>query len=195
MNLDLSYFEFIQKEELRVLTAIEMGMRNHEWVPVKLIEKIADLKRGNGFKVIQILLKHKLIAHSNDKKFEGYKLNYSGYDYLALSKFKKIGLISKIESKIGVGKESDIYLVRSEEDKLMVLKLARLGRRSFKTVKNNRDYLQGRTQFNWLYLSRLASTREFNYMTILYEHGFPVPVPVSHNRHAILMGFVNGFPL
>ncbi len=44
--------------------------------------------------------------------------------------------------KIGVGKESDIYLVRTEENKLLVLKLARLGRTSFKTVKNNRDYLK-----------------------------------------------------
>ena len=44
--------------------------------------------------------------------------------------------------KIGVGKESDVYLVRSLEDKLMVLKLARLGRTSFKTIKNNRDYLK-----------------------------------------------------
>lgn len=195
MNLDLSYFEFIKKEELRVLTAVEMGMRNHEWVPVKLIEKIAALKRGNAFKVIQTCLKHKLIAHSHDKKVDGYKLNYQGYDFLAISKFKKNGLLEKVETKIGVGKESDIYLVRSETNKLMVLKLARLGRRSFRTVKKNRDYLNGKTHFNWLYLSRLAATREFNYMTVLYEHNFPIPVPVAHNRHAILMGFVNGFPL
>ena len=43
--------------------------------------------------------------------------------------------------KIGVGKESDIYLVRNVDNKLMVLKLARLGRSSFKSVKKNRDYL------------------------------------------------------
>ncbi len=43
--------------------------------------------------------------------------------------------------KIGVGKESDVYLVRSQGNKLMVLKLARLGRTSFKTIKKNRDYL------------------------------------------------------
>ena len=70
-------------------------MRNHEWVPTKLIEKIAKLKRGNGFKVIQNLLKHKLIAHYN-KKYEGYKLHYMGYDYLAISKFKKAGLLESI---------------------------------------------------------------------------------------------------
>ncbi len=32
-------------------------------------------------------------------------------------------------------------------------------------------------------------------MTALYEHKFPVPVPVCYNRHAILMSFINGFPL
>ena len=88
MNLDLSYFDYIKKDELRVLTAIEMGMRNHEWVPEKLIGNIASLKRGNAFKVIQTLLKHKLIAHYN-KKYEGYKLHYNGYDFLALSKLRK----------------------------------------------------------------------------------------------------------
>lgn len=59
--------------------------------------------------------------------------------------------------KIGVGKESDVYLVRSNENKLLILKLARLGRTSFKTVKNNRDYLKNQQHFNWLYLSKVAA--------------------------------------
>lgn len=32
-------------------------------------------------------------------------------------------------------------------------------------------------------------------MSILHKNNFPVPVPVAHNRHAILMSFINGFPL
>jgi RIO-like serine/threonine protein kinase len=35
-----------------------------------------------------------------------------------------------------------IYLVKSAEGKLMVLKLARLGRASFKSVLKNRDYIK-----------------------------------------------------
>lgn len=62
--------------------------------------------------------------------------------------------------KIGVGKESDIYLVRSQDKKLMVLKLARLGRASFKTVKKNRDYIKNKQHYNWLYLSKIASYKE-----------------------------------
>lgn len=32
-------------------------------------------------------------------------------------------------------------------------------------------------------------------MEALYNNKFPVPIPVSNNRHAILMSFINGFPL
>ena len=70
-----------------------------------------------------------------------------------------------------------------------------MGRQSFKTVKNKRDYLEGRTQTNWLYISRLASMKEYKFMQALYDNKFPVPVPIASNRHAILMSFINGFPL
>ena len=168
MNLDISYFEFLQKNEIRVLTAIEMGMRNHDWVPAKLIEKLANLKRGNAYKTIQHLLKHKLIAHTG-LNYDGYRLNFTGYDYLALNVFYKAGLISKLEMKIGVGKESDIYIARSPENKILVLKLARLGRTSFRSIKEKRDYLGKKTTANWLYLSKISSLKEFKFMEALYE--------------------------
>lgn len=96
-----------------------------------------------------------------NKQYDGYALTYMGYDYLALKAFMKRGTLSRVGIKIGVGKESDIYLCESpahkheesdqkldaEESKqsqLVVVKFARLGRTSFRTVKNNRDYLKGR---------------------------------------------------
>lgn len=66
---------------------------------------------------------------------------------------------------------------------------------SFRTIKNNRDYLQNKTNYNWLYLSRLASLKEFSFMQILYENGFPTPKPIDSNRHGILMSFIDGYPL
>jgi RIO kinase 2 len=44
-----------------------MGMKNHELVPAPLIQAIAKIKRANVFKIIQNLLKHKLIMHKNIK--------------------------------------------------------------------------------------------------------------------------------
>ena len=52
MRLDLSSLRYLTQDDFRVLTAIEMGMRNHEIVPVELIESIAKLKRGSTTKII-----------------------------------------------------------------------------------------------------------------------------------------------
>ena len=63
VKVDANILRYMTKEELRVLTAVEMGMKNHELVPVPLIESIAGLKRGGTYKVMQDLLKYKLVAH------------------------------------------------------------------------------------------------------------------------------------
>lgn len=78
------------------------------------------------------------------QKYDGYKLTYLGYDYLALHSFMKRGSVKKVVGKIGVGKESDIYLCKDDNDNSVVLKFARLGRISFRSVKKNRDYLKHR---------------------------------------------------
>ena len=88
MKLDPDLFEYMKDEHFRVLTAIEMGMRNHQIVPAPLIQSIAKVKSADTFKVIQTLLKHKLIMHKN-LKMDGYALTYMGYDYLALNVFYK----------------------------------------------------------------------------------------------------------
>lgn len=64
-----------------------------------------------------------------------------GYDYLALKVLIKRGHVAKIGPKIGVGKESDIYICYKPDGEECVVKFARLGRTSFKAVKDKRDYL------------------------------------------------------
>ena len=77
----------------------------------------------------------------------------------------------------------------------MVVKFARLGRTSFRTVKNNRDYLKGRSNQSWLYLSRIASLKEFAFMKALYNKEFPTPVPIDSNRHGIVMSYIQGYTM
>lgn len=158
------------KEHIKVLASIEMGMRNHEWVPTALVERMAHYKRSVVKASLETLLKYKLVAHQS-KPYDGYKLHFLGYDFLALSVFKKLGVVERVETKVGVGKESDIFLCRNSQNKILVLKLARLGRTCFRTVKNNREYIKNQRHYNWLYLSRLSAMREFRYMQVLYEVG------------------------
>ena len=193
MKFDPNYLRFMTKDEFRVLSAIELGMRNHDLVPVVLIEHIAALKRGGAFKIIMNLLKNKLLSHET-KKYSGYRLTYAGYDYLALKAMVNRGTISGVGRRIGVGKESDIHECINDKGEIMALKIHRLGRTSFRTVKNNRDYLVGRKSASWLYLSRLAAQREYTFMKALHENGFPVPTPYDASRHMILMTLVDGVP-
>lgn len=151
-----------------MLVAIEMGMKNHEFVPARLIHGIANLKTGDAYKILRQLLKLKFICHVS-KKYDGYKLNYQGYDYLALQTFIKRGAIKSVVGKIGVGKESDVYKCLTPQGLEVVLKFARLGRTSFRTIKSNRDYIKNRTGYNWLYLSRLSTASEYSFMQVLHK--------------------------
>ncbi|XP_073534256.1 serine/threonine-protein kinase RIO2 [Phyllobates terribilis] len=194
-KLNVVLLRYLSRDDFRVLTAVEMGMKNHEIVPASLIASIASLKHGGCNKILRELVKHKLIAYERTKTVQGYRLIYGGYDYLALKTLSSRDVITSVGNQMGVGKESDIYIVANEDDKQLALKLHRLGRTSFRNLKNKRDYHKHRQKMSWLYLSRLAAMKEFAYMKALYESGFPVPKPYDYNRHAVVMELINGYPL
>ena len=156
--------------------------------------KISKLHRGGTFKAISNIHKHKLVYHEA-KIYDGYRLTYLGYDFLCLKAMSMRGHVVSVGARIGVGKESDIYACAGPNDESLVLKLARLGRISFRSIKNKRDYLLKRKSASWLYMSRLAAFREFSYMEILYKNGLPIPRPYDWSRHGVLMERVDGMNL
>lgn len=46
---------------------IEMGMRNHEVVPLQLIASIASLRNGGCHKILKELMRHRLVAYEHVK--------------------------------------------------------------------------------------------------------------------------------
>lgn len=81
---------------------------------------------------------------------------------------------------------SDIYVVADAEGNEMVLKLHRLiiltsfrmptdwffrlGRVSFRAIKEKRDYLGKRKSASWMYMSRLAAQKEWAFMKVSLFH-------------------------
>ncbi|KAJ2662355.1 Serine/threonine-protein kinase rio2 [Coemansia sp. RSA 1200] len=195
MKLDPKALRYMSNEDFRVLTAIEVASRNHDVVPEALIIQLAQLRGGGATKCIGDLVKRKLIASEKSQKNYGYKLIYSGYDYLALRTLSKRGSVMSVGNQIGVGKESDIFVVAGENDEEVVLKLHRLGRLSFRNVKQKRDYFKQSQSPSWIYMSRLSAMKEYAFMKVLYEHSFPVPKPIDQNRHCVVMELVDAFPL
>ncbi|EJT97928.1 RIO1-domain-containing protein, partial [Dacryopinax primogenitus] len=195
MKLDATDLRYITSDEFRVLTATEMGSKNHEVVPTPLIAQISGLRSGGVNKCIGNLAKRGLVAKVQNAKYDGYRLTYGGYDYLAMRAMNKRGTLGSVGNQIGVGKEADVYVVANDEGESMVLKLHRLGRISFRTIKTKRDYLGKRKSASWMYMSRLAAQKEYAFMKVLHEHGFPVPRPIDQARHTLLMELIDAYPL
>ncbi|XP_050422696.1 serine/threonine-protein kinase RIO2 [Adelges cooleyi] len=194
-KLNVSMLRYLTREDFRVLTAIEMGMKNHELVPGSLAASIANLHHGGVHKILKELCKHRLLSYERGKHYDGYRLTNTGYDYLALKTLSSRQILSSFGNQIGVGKESNIYVVADADDKPVCLKLHRLGRTCFRNLKEKRDYHAHRHKVGWLYLSRISATKEFAYMTALAKRDFPVPKPIEVNRHCVVMELVNGYPL
>ncbi len=188
-RLDVSLLRYLDHGQVRTLTAVEMGMKNHELVPAALIAAIAQLRSGGVSKMLRELDKHgylkmcyllicpliqsifhcRLVAYERGKKFDGYRLTNMGYDYLALKALSGRDVVGSFGNQIGTGKESNIYIVADPEGKQLCLKLHRLGRTCFRKVREKRDYHKARRQMSWLYLSRISATKEFAYMKALHD--------------------------
>lgn len=187
----------LERDTLTQTLKVELGSKNHEIVPTTLIERISRLRGGNSgvHRSISALAKVGLIARVKEAKYDGYRLTYGGLDYLALHTHASKKKVYSVGSRIGVGKESDIMIVADDTGTQRVLKIHRLGRISFRSVKSNRDYLRNKQSGSWMYLSRLAAMKEYAFMQALQEEGYPVPEPISQSRHTIVMSLIDAFPL
>ena len=169
MKLDATDVRYITPEEYRVLTAVEMGSKNHEVVPTTLIAQISSLRHAGISKLLSNLLKRRLVARVQNNVYDGFRLTYGGYDYLAVRALSKRKSMYAVGNQIGVGKESDIYLVSDEEGECRVLKIHRLGRISFRKIKEKRDYMGKRKSASWMYMSRLAAQKEYAFMQVRWR--------------------------
>lgn len=80
MKLNTQALRYLSAEDWRVLTAVEMGSKNHEVVPTVLIIKISGLRGASGVnKSISALAKSGLIAKVKNAKCWNPSLSYFGY--------------------------------------------------------------------------------------------------------------------
>lgn len=192
MQLDVAALQFISKDGWRCLGALEVGAKSYEYVPKEVVARLAKLRNQGIREILGNLMHQDLVAYERSKAYEGYRLTWKGYDFLAVNALMSRGLIDAVGPRIGVGKEADVHVV-SLKGHAMALKLHRLGRTSFRSVKQRRGYLKpGQAKQSWMHLSRLSAKREFEYLKALGAAGMPVPDAIDSNRHIVLMTFIDG---
>jgi RIO kinase 2 len=125
-------------------------------------------------------------------QYEGYRLTFEGYDALALHTFAERETVAGVGAPLGVGKESDVYEVRSY--KPLALKFHREGYTDFREVNREREYTADNEHVSWMYTARKAAEREHEALETLYPD-VSVPQPVDHNRHAVVMDRIDGVEL
>jgi RIO kinase 2 len=181
----------LEAEDFHLLSGVEQGMRFSEYVDREKIPKFSRLTAENvDYRLDRCedrgFLERKTI------QYEGFKLTFEGYDALALHTLVERGTIEGFGTPLGVGKESDVYEVRSY--KPLALKFHREGYTNFREVKKERDYTADRDHVSWQYTARKAAEREYEALETLYPD-VSVPQPIDQNRHAIVMEKIDGVEL
>ncbi|MFB6299467.1 MAG: serine/threonine-protein kinase RIO2 [Halobacteriales archaeon] len=184
-------FPKLDPEDFYLLSGIEHGMRFSEWVSREKLPEFSRLTAEEVDYRIDRCLDFELIERKTIQ-YEGYKLQFEGYDALALRAFTERDTFDGFGSSLGVGKESDVYEVRSY--KPLALKYHREGYTNFREVMKDRDYTVDREHVSWMYTARKAAEREYEALEALYPD-VSVPQPVDHNRHAIVMEKLEGVEL
>lgn len=184
----------LEPEDLRVLQAVELGMADFEYVPLDQIIKYANLNPQEVEFRIGELNKRDLL-YGQPGPYQGYILNYAGYDCLALNALVKADALEALGRPLGVGKEADVYEALTPDGSRVAVKFHRLGRTSFRETRRKRGYVADRRHVSWLYQSRLAAEREFEALRRVHSAGVSVPEPLHRNRHVLVMSYIDGYNL
>jgi RIO kinase 2 len=184
----------LENYDLRVLQAIELGMIQHQIVPHDEVLRLSGLNVNEIDHRLDTLYKNELIYRERDP-YLGYLMNNTAYDLLALNALVKASVLEYLGPSIGIGKEADVFEGITPEEKTVAVKFHRLGRTSFRDTKRKREYISDRRHTSWLYQSRLAAETEYYALQKMHEAGVKVPMPITQNRHAIVMQYIKGTQL
>jgi len=194
MSKAAEYLLELEKNDFRLLTAVEVGMRTAEHVSVDSIVEFSKLTPDQVIKRLDNLHYKDLIRRWKGQ-FVGYQLTHHGYDVLAFRALSERDTIIAIGRELGKGKESDVFLAYDEEQKTLAAKIHRVGRPSFQRSKKLRGYLGSRGHINWLYKSRLSAERELLGLKIANKIKLKAPKAIDGNRHIVIMEFFEGTEL
>ncbi len=182
----------LDKADYRILRLLDRLLAQYEYVPVEIIERRTKIPPKVLAKRLDKMHKLKVIARSPAPRL-GYRLTYLGLDCLTIRTLVDRNVITHLGPQIGMGKESEIYLAKNAEERIVALKLYKIGRVSFQKVVRVRDYLTD--EVNWLIRSKVAAEREYKALLDLRKYTRYVPEAFGWNRHAVVTEFINGIEL
>lgn len=186
------YVAEMTDDHVKILRTIEELMHSKFVVSIEQIASRINKSREYTSKIVEELhSKHLIWAPTGRER--GFTLNFNGLDVLALSALSRRGILSFIGSRIGVGKEADVYVGMTSEKNIVAVKFYRIGRSSMKKYLRFRD--ESTTHPSYLEASKRTAAKEIEALRILSLNSVPIPQPISRNRHVVVTSLIEGDPL
>jgi len=181
------------------------SLKDEEW------RTLAGLERANsGYGTPDIgrlarmsMLPHERVRFSTDdlekkglvkRKGQGYVLTREGVEAMALKDYVKKDLIFALGAIIAKGKESDVYEALTEEGTVYALKLYKIGRISFTSIRKKR--VRETAEFrSWMTANYDAARREYHALRKLEGLSPSFPKAVAYSRSTVLLEELTGVRL
>ena len=128
------------------------------------------------------------------RRGQGYVLTREGVEIMALKDYVKKDLIFALGAIIAKGKESDVYEALTEEGTAYALKLYKIGRISFTSVRKKR--VRESAEFkSWMTANYDAAKREYHALRSLEGLGRTFPKAIAYSRSTVLLQELSGVRL
>jgi RIO kinase 2 len=165
----------------------------YEYVSAEIIRARTGIPDSRLFRSLRNLVDNKLITPH--KRYQSiYRLTLTGINVASLHGLLRRGLISGLRERIGLGKESLVYLATKGEE-LLVVKFHRIGITSFRHIVRVRNYGPGFDRLWWGARSIVSAEREYRALEIMWKLRARVPRPVGREYNAVVTSYIDGADL
>lgn len=178
-------------ESFKVLTTLNTLSLKYEYVPLEEVEKATKFPPSLITTSLRELMDLKAIV--KHKTTQSFRLTYLGLDLVALKKLSDSGVLGYLGTRVGVGKESEIYVAKTPTEKIVAVKFYKIGRISFQKIKRVRAYVSEESR--WFKHSKNAASREYEVLSRLSSYTSFVPRVYAHVEHSVVMDYLSGIEL
>ena len=180
----------LKDEEWRTLAGLERSTSGYGTPDLGRLSRMSRLPLDRVTFATDALEKKGLAM----RKGQGYVLTREGVEVMALKDYVKKDLIFALGAIIAKGKESDVYEALTEEGTVYALKLYKIGRISFTSIRKKR--VRESAEFrSWMTANYDAARREYHALRKLEGLSPTFPKAVAYSRSTVLLEEVSGVRL
>lgn len=165
----------------------------YEFVPAEVIRARTGIPDSILYRSLRNLVDDKLVVpHKSYSTM--YRLTFTGLNIASLHGLLRRGLVDSIGERIGLGKESLVYLATKGGESLAV-KFHRIGITSFRRIVRVRSYGPRFNELWWGARSIVSAEREYRALETMWKLGASVPRVFGREYNAVVTSYIEGIDL